>query len=571
MDDFHKVLRKFWGYEEFRSVQLDIIQNIYNGRDTLGLLPTGGGKSICFQVPALLMNGVCIVITPLIALMKDQVQNLIKHGISAVSVSSELNNFQLTDILDNCCFGLYKFLYLSPERLHTDLFISKLRHMRICMLVVDEAHCISQWGYDFRPNYLAISMIRQYIPKVPVLALTATATPAVASDIQKQLNFSSENLIRTSFERPNISYNTLKTSNKLQSILQLITEHNGTAIIYCSIRDDCSKVSHMLNQNGITSDFYHAHRSALEKDYVLNAWMHDEIHVVVCTNAFGMGIDKPDVRLVVHMSPPDTLEAYFQEAGRAGRDGLPSTSVLLWDERDIKRLTLLPSRTYPTRDNIRSVYDSINNYFQIGINSGEGVFRKFDYHDFCHKFHFSYDLVTSSLKLLDRAGYFRFIQNEDMPAKVKILKDSVLFDDLAERFPLEYAISVTLMRQYEGIFTEYREINLERISSSLSLRTVDIDRSLSHLDKMNYLSYSPHDIYDTIRWIQPRTLPKEVIIPRSILDDRKANMERKTSAVIHFCENTDVCTSRLLLHYFGEKHTRNCGHCNVCNNNKRFF
>lgn len=571
MQIFLDILRKYWGYEQFRSVQLDIIQSIYSGRDTLGLLPTGGGKSICFQVPAMAMDGVCIVVTPLIALMKDQVQHLVDRGITAKAISSELNYNQLSDILDNCCFGHCKFLYVSPERLDTDLFKAKLQHMKVCMIVVDESHCISQWGYDFRPNYLKIALIRQYLPNVPVLALTATATLPVVSDIQKQLNFSSENVIRTSFERPNLSYDTMQSNDKYSTLLELLSQYTGSSIVYYNNKQECVEVSRLLQQNGISADFYHASRSATEKDYVLDAWMHDKIRVVVCTNAFGMGIDKPDVRLVVHLAPPDTLEAYFQEAGRAGRDGLPSNAILIWSERDISKLRNLPARSYPTRDNIRNVYQSINNYFSIGINSGEGVYRKFDLYDFCHMFHYSYDVVNTSLKLLERAGFFQFISNEKLPPKVKFLTDSTQFMNIAERYPLEYAIGITLMRQYEGIFTNYCIIDIDELARSLSIRVIDADKALSRLDKMKYIVYSPADISDTLRWTQQRTPNEDLIIPRSILEDRKADLERKVWAVANYCLNTSRCTSRLLLEYFGEKHTHNCGHCKICNDNKRFL
>lgn len=564
MDKCLEILRKYWGYNDFRGIQREIIDSVCAKRDTLGLMPTGGGKSITFQVPALTMPGVCIVITPLVALMKDQVDNLRSRGIKAAAIYSGMAHSDIIATLENAIFGGVKILYVSPERLSSELFKKKLSHMQVSFITVDEAHCISQWGYDFRPSYLKISDIRQIHSDVPVLALTATATPKVIDDIQNRLGFKEKNVFRMSFERKNLAYIVTKTSDKEREALRLLHDIDGSAIVYVRSRKRSKELSEVLKKAGINSTFYHAGledsvRAARQKD-----WQEDNVKVIVATNAFGMGIDKPDVRLVVHVDCPDSIEAYFQEAGRAGRDGKSAKAVLLYDGNDRAKLKRRISETFPDKDDIRTVYEHLAYFYQIGMGSGAGCRFEFNIDKFCMYFHHFPIPVNSSLNILTRAGYIEYEgERENMSQLTMLLRREDLYrlDSLDEQ---ENAVVTALLRNYGGLFSDYCYIDESLIAMQVGIKREEVYEILKNLSRRRILHFIPRKAIPHIKYTQRRIEADLLVFGKEIYDDRKTEYTERINSIINYAENNDICRSRQLLWYFGEKKSTDCGVCDVC-------
>lgn len=562
--DYRKILKDYWGYDNFRGIQEDIINSIGSGRDTLGLMPTGGGKSITFQVPALAKDGLCIVITPLIALMKDQVRNLRDRGIKAIAIYSGMTREEIIISLENCIFGNYKFLYISPERLDTEIFRVKLRSMKVSMITVDESHCISQWGYDFRPAYLKISEIRNMLPGVPVLALTATATPEVVKDIQQRLAFKEENVFRMSFERKNLAYIVRRTENKSEELLHILKHVPGSAIVYAHNRKRTKEYSQMLNENGITATFYHAGLNNDTKDQRQKSWVKGDTRVMVATNAFGMGIDKPDVRLVVHVDIPDSPEAYFQEAGRGGRDGEKAYAVLLYAKSDKATLKKRITDTFPEKEYIRTVYEHINYYYQMAMGDGLGCVREFNIDEFCRNFkHFPIQ-VDSALKILTRAGYIEYTDEQDNNSRLMFTLTKEELYRIHETSPETEKLINIILRSYTGVFTEYAYINEETLSVRTGLTRQQIYDTLISLTKRRILHYIPGKKTPYIIYTRERQDADRLIFTKEVYEDRKNSFIHRIEAMTEYAESEGKCRSRMLLLYFGEKNEHNCGQCDVC-------
>jgi len=568
MSSYRDILQKYWGYDDFRGVQRPIIESIGSGHDTLGLMPTGGGKSITFQVPALAMEGVCIVITPLIALMKDQVQHLRRLGIRAEAIYSGMQHDEILRILENCVFGGVKLLYVSPERLSSSLFQTKLRHMLVSFITVDEAHCISQWGYDFRPSYLEIANIRQLHPDVPVLALTATATPAVVDDIQERLQFSEKCVFRMSFERKNLAYLVSNTPDKLNELIHLMDLYPGSAIVYVRSRLRAREIAEHLTAAGLSATFYHAGLDHAEKDQRQQDWQQDRTRIMVATNAFGMGIDKPDVRLVVHYDCPDSLEAYFQEAGRAGRDGKAAQAILLYNGTDQGKLSKRVSDTFPEKDYIRQVYEHLAFYYQIATGDGYGVCREFNIDDFCQRFHHFPIRVHSALQLLERAGYIEYDEEADNQARVRFLVGRDDLYRLDHVTPDEERVIVALLRGYGGLFADYVFIDESIVAQQAGLTSPQTYEILKALSQRHLLHFIPRRAIPYIRYRQRREDGEHVQLPRSVYEDRRDQYRQRIDAMLAYAQRDDLCRSRQLLAYFGEESSHDCGQCDVCQQNK---
>lgn len=563
-DDYRKILKDYWGYDNFRGIQEDIIRSIGSGRDTLGLMPTGGGKSITFQVPAMAKDGLCIVITPLIALMKDQVRNLCDRGIKAIAIYSGMTREEIIIALENCIFGNYKFLYISPERLDTEIFRIKLRSMKVSMITVDESHCISQWGYDFRPAYLKISEIRNMLPGVPVLALTATATPEVVKDIQQRLAFKEENVFRMSFERKNLAYIVRRTESKQEELLHILKHVDGSAIVYAHNRKRTKEYAQLLNENGITATFYHAGLSNDTKDQRQKSWVKGETRVMVATNAFGMGIDKPDVRLVVHVDIPDSPEAYFQEAGRGGRDGKKAYAVLLYARSDKATLKKRITDTFPEKDYIRTVYEHLNYYYQMAMGDGLGCTREFNIDEFCRNFkHFPIQ-VDSALKILTRAGYLEYTDEQDNNSRLMFTLTKEELYRIHETSPETEKLINVILRSYTGVFTEYAYINEETLSMRTGMTRQQVYDTLISLTRRRILHYIPGKKTPYIIYTRERQETDRLIFTKEVYEDRKESFIRRIEAMTEYAESDDKCRSRMLLLYFGEKNEHNCGQCDVC-------
>ncbi len=561
-DIYRDILRQYWGYDDFRGIQRDIIESIGSGRDTLGLMPTGGGKSITFQVPALAAEGTCIVVSPLIALMKDQVQHLRAKGIRAAAIYSGMKRNEIVGTLENCILGDVKLLYVSPERLASDIFQVKLRHMRVSFITVDEAHCISQWGYDFRPAYLEISNLRKIKPDVPVLALTATATLQVVDDIQEKLTFKSKNVFRMSFERKNLSYVVRKAENKPAELVHILKRVAGSAIVYVRSRRRCKEISEFLSASGVVSTFYHAGLEHSTRDERQKLWQDDKKRVMVATNAFGMGIDKPNVRVVVHFDCPDSIEAYFQEAGRAGRDGNRAYAVLLWNGSDVGKLTRRVDENFPPKDYINNVYDCLAYYNGVGDGSGAGHRFSFDIGQFCATYHLFPIQVDSSLHILDNAGYLHYETDPDAAARVHVLlrrNDLYQLDSLSGN---DEAVMTALLRCYGGLFSDYSYVDESLIASQAQLTRDQCYQVLKSLSKRNIISYIPQRKMPFVSYERDRET--EVFIPKSIYEDRKEQFVKRIEAVMAYAGNDNVCRSQQLLRYFGEDDVEECGHCDVC-------
>lgn len=562
---YKEILKQYWNYDNFRGIQEEIIESIGKGHDTLGLMPTGGGKSITFQVPALAQPGLCLVITPLIALMKDQVRNLRDRGIKALAVYSGMTREEIVVALENCIFGDYKFLYISPERLDTDIFRAKLRNMKINMITVDESHCISQWGYDFRPAYLKISEIRELLPTVPVLALTATATPEVVKDIQTKLGFREDSRIfRMSFERKNLAYIVRNTKSKQEELLHILNSVSGSAIVYTRNRKRTREVAELLVNNEITATFYHAGLNNDVKDQRQRSWLSGESRVMVATNAFGMGIDKPDVRLVIHVDLPDSPEAYFQEAGRAGRDGQKAYAVLLYAKSDKATLSKRITDTFPDKEYIRKVYEDVNYYFQMAMGDGLGCTFAFNLDEFCRNFkHFPVQ-ADSALKILTRAGYLEYTDEQDNASRILFTIHRDELYKLRETDPETEKLINVILRSYTGLFTDYAYINEDSLAIRSGLTRQRIYEILLMLTRRHILHYIPRKKTPYIIYTRERQEAGRLAITRDIYEERKESYITRIKAMTEYATAEDKCRSRMLLRYFGEKNEHNCGLCDVC-------
>ncbi len=562
--DYLAILKQYWGYDSFRGIQEDIIRSIGEGHDTLGLMPTGGGKSITFQVPALAMDGLCLVVTPLIALMKDQVQHLRQRGIKALAIYAGMNREEIVTTLENCIFGNYKFLYISPERLDTELFRTKLRRMKVSMITVDESHCISQWGYDFRPAYLKIAEIRDLLPGVPVLALTATATPEVVKDIQTQLHFSQGNVFRMSFERENLAYVVRRTENKADELLHILNRQPGSAIVYVRNRRRTKEIASLLQEAGIGADFYHAGLDDATRDIRQQRWQRGESRVIVATNAFGMGIDKPDVRLVIHMDLPDSIEAYFQEAGRAGRDGEKAYAVILYAKSDRTTLLKRIPDNFPQKDYIKDVYEHLQYYYQMAMGDGQGCVKEFDIEDFCRKFKYFPVPVDSALRILTRAGYLEYTDEQDNASRLLFtLRRDELYKLKEMGNEMDLLIQ-TVLRSYTGLFTDYTFIDEESLATRTGLTRNRVYELLLHLSRLHIASYIPRKKTPYIIYTRGRVDTGQLHISPQAYEERKTRYEKRINAMLDYADNDTICRSRLLLHYFGEKNEHNCGVCDTC-------
>ena len=571
-EEFSHLLKKYWGYDDFRGIQREIIESIGSGHDTLGLMPTGGGKSITFQVPALAMEGVCIIITPLIALMKDQVHHLRQRGIMAAAIYSGMQHDDIIRILENCILGSTKLLYVSPERLGSGLFQTKLRHMKVSFITVDEAHCISQWGYDFRPSYLQIAEIRRICPDVPVLALTATATPKVVEDICDKLTLSTPhtfNIFRMSFERKNLTYLVSYAMDKRTELIQLLNGEKGAAIVYVRSRRHAREVAELLTEAGLSATFYHAGLEHAVKDQRQRDWQHDRVRIMVATNAFGMGIDKPDVRIVAHYDCPDSIEAYFQEAGRAGRDGQPSRAILLYNAADEPKLRKRISDTFPEKEYIRKVYDHLAYYYQIATGDGYGVSREFNIDDFCRKFNHFPIRVHAALQILQRAGYIEYTEEQDNQARVRFL---VTRDDLYRLrgdSPNEERVIIALLRNYGGLFADYGFIDESMIANQCGMKSHEVYQTLKGLSEKHVLHFIPRKQVPYIRYMQRREDSEHVLLSKEVYEERLTQYKERIESMLRYAKDNSKCRSRQLLEYFGEKDTKDCGQCDVCHHTSK--
>ena len=558
-----EILKQYWGYDSFRGIQEQIIESIGSGRDTLGLMPTGGGKSITFQVPALAMEGVCLVITPLIALMKDQVRILREHGIKAAAIHTGMKRDDIIAVMENCLFGGYKFLYVSPERLSSDLFRTKLRHLKICLLTVDESHCISQWGYDFRPSYLTIADIRKELPGVPVLALTATATPQVTDDIQDKLGFAQKNVIRMSFYRQNLSYVVRRTENKLMELKHILECVPGSSIVYVRNRASTKDTADFLNSQGIPATFYHAGLDQVVKDERQRAWTDDRYRVVVATNAFGMGIDKPDVRTVIHMDIPSSIEAYFQEAGRAGRDGNRSYAVLLHSPGDKRSVSKRISDTFPKEQFIRDVYEKLGYYHEMAVGDGRGCTYPFSLGEFCQHFSLPVIPTDSALRILTRMGYIEYVDEMDYSARLLFTAGR---DDLyrIHQDKVTEDVMNIILRLYSGIFTDYAYIDEQLICNRAGIDRKALYMILTGLQSQGVVRYVPERKTPVITWSRERVDTDMLRFDPEVYRLRLEEFKERIGAMMEYVTRTTGCRSAILLKYFGEHQSKPCMCCDLC-------
>ena len=564
MNIYQQILTKYWGYASFRPLQEDIIQSVGNGNDTLGLMPTGGGKSITFQVPALAKEGICIVVTPLIALMRDQVENLKNRKIKAVAIHTGMTKHEIDTALDNCIFGDVKFLYLSPERLGTELFKTRVQKMNVNLIVVDEAHCISQWGYDFRPSYLKIADLRDFFPDVPVLAVTATATPEVVEDIQDKLRFRQKNALRKSFERKNLVYVVRNVEDKLKYLLKILNNVKGCGIVYVRSRKKTKEIAMFLKQNKISADHYHAGLSTETRELKQQEWKTGKNRIMVSTNAFGMGIDKADVRIVVHIDLPDSPEAYFQEAGRAGRDEKRAYAALLFHESDRLKMENRVQKAFPEIPVIKRVYHALGNYFQIPIGGGKGMSFDFNIYDFSTSYQIETLVIYNSLKILEREGYLLLTDDMDNPSRIIFLVNR---DDLY-KFQVANAdmdsFIKLLLRSYTGVFTEYAKIDEQYLASKAGTNAQAVYNMLKKLKNQHIINYIPRKQTPYLVFTEERLDEKSLYISKENYSKRKNTYARRISAIINYVTNSAKCRSRQLLAYFGETDTYRCGLCDVC-------
>ena len=563
MQQYLSILKQYWGYDEFRPLQGDIIRSIVSGKDTLGLMPTGGGKSLTFQVPTMAMEGLCVVVTPLIALMKDQVENLKKRGISAAAIFSGMSHNEILMTLDNAVFEAYKFLYVSPERLATPIFMEKIKQTKVCMIAVDESHCISQWGYDFRPSYLRIADIRELLPEVPVLALTATATPEVVDDIQKQLLFKEPNLFQKSFHRSNLAYVVRTVENKDEKLLKILNSVPGTSVVYVRNRKKTKEVADFLNLNGISAENFHAGLKNETKDAKQSRWKSGETRVIVSTNAFGMGIDKAEVRTVVHLDLPDSLEAYFQEAGRVGRDEKKAYAVLLYNNGDAVKMRKRVSDSFPGKEMVLKVYEALGNYFQIGVGSGLDAVFAFDIADFCIKFKLPILISYNCLKILQQADYIELTDEQDSSSRVLFTVGKDDLYKIKHTSEQEKLIHI-LLRSYTGLFTDLAAINEDILAKRLEWSHDQVYEQLIGLAKERIIQYIPRKKTPFLTFIREREATNRVILSKETYDDRRERYISRVKSVLDYAQEENICRSQILLTYFGEKVTKPCGKCDIC-------
>ena len=559
----HETLKEYWGYDSFRPMQEDIVNTALEDRDVLAILPTGGGKSVCFQVPVMMREGIAIVVTPLIALMKDQVQNLNDRGIRALCINAGMTRREVDNALNNALYGDFKFLYVSPERLGTPLFKSYVSEMNVSYIVVDEAHCISQWGYDFRPDYLQIGKLRELVD-APMIALTATATPQVADDIMERLCFKDKCLIKSGFERPNLSYIVRECEDKLGQLLNICTSVEGTGIVYVRSRKKTEELAAFLASNGVSSSFYHAGLGPDARAMRQEQWKSGEVRVMACTNAFGMGIDKPDVRFVVHFDVPDCPEAYFQEAGRGGRDGKRSYAVLLWNSSDIKRMNQIAAASFPSLEYIEDVYHKVHVFYDIPYDTGAGRQLKFNLEEFCAHFKLQYSSVYYSIVYLDRTGHWSFSEDIDIDTRVQIVVDrndlyDVEFPDVRMMRLLEF-----LMRKYTGLFSYPVPIDENFVAAQIGVQVPQLRQLLYQLSLQHVIRYVPCDHATVIFLHHERLRPKNVNLQPQRYALLKTAATGRMEKMIDYVSQTDVCRSAYLLEYFGQKESADCGTCDVC-------
>ncbi len=559
------ILQQYWGYPSFRPLQEDIVDSVMAGKDTLALLPTGGGKSICFQVPAMAMEGLCLVITPLIALMKDQVAHLVDKGIPAAAIYSGMHPDALELAYNQAAYGRLKFLYVSPERLQTNPFLEALKRMKVCLLAVDESHCISQWGYDFRPPYLTIADIRPYMPNTPVLALTATATAKVVDDIQVRLGFKQKNVFQSSFERKNLTYNIYHEADKngvLRRKLEAMAE--GSAIVYVRNRKRTQVIAEWLNSVGVSATFYHAGLDAKTRDQRQDLWMKGRVKVIVATNAFGMGIDKPDVRLVIHMDLPDSIEAYFQEAGRAGRDLKPSEAFLLVSSADIKKLLENLTQSFPELERIKLIYNALGNYFDLPVGAGENISFPLIMGDFATHYGFNIIEVFHTLKILEKEGFLMLSDSFDEPSKVWIKASRDDLYGFQVNNPKYSELIKCMLRSLPGVLTDFVRVNEEVLAKKIGQTVGKVTEQLKKLEAYNFLSYAPRTDQPQVLFLTEFVGGKHLSLSKENYHDRKKDAEARVKAVVDFVNNDKECRSVQLLRYFNEKTRKACGRCDVC-------
>ena len=567
MEKFTTILKQYWGYDNFRALQGDIIKSVASGRDTLGLMPTGGGKSLTFQVPALAMEGVCIVVTPLIALMKDQVENLKRREISAAAIFTGMTSNEILRVLENAVHEAYKFLYVSPERLATPAFIEKLKLMRVCLLAVDESHCISQWGYDFRPSYLKIAEVRQYLPAVPVLALTATATPEVVDDIQEKLQFKEKNVFRKSFHRSNLAYVVRTTENKEEYLLKILKNVPGTSVVYVRNRKRTKEIADFLLQNGVSAEHFHAGLTNQVKDARQLRWKNDETRVIVSTNAFGMGIDKAEVRSVVHLDLPDSIEAYFQEAGRAGRDEKKAFAVILYNNGDAVKMRKRVSDSFPGKEMVVKVYEALANYLQVGVGSGLDAVFAFDIADFCSRFKLPILITYNSLKILQQAGYVDLTDEQDNSSRVLFVVGKDDLYKVKNSAEQEKLIHI-LLRSYTGLFTDPAYIDEDVLAKRLGWTREQVYEALIALSKDRIVQYIPRKKTPFLTFTREREDSGRLVLSKEAYDDRRERYVSRVKSILDYAQEEINCRSQVLLSYFGEKNTQPCGQCDICLKNK---
>lgn len=578
----HQILKEYWGFDKFRPLQEDIIRSVLSGTDTLALMPTGGGKSLCYQVPAMAKSGLCLVVSPLIALMKDQVENLRKKNITAYSIYSGMTRREVIRTLQVVTESNCKFLYVSPERLETALFKEYMPGMGINLIAVDEAHCISQWGYDFRPSYLKIAAIREELPGVPVLALTASATEDVQQDICNRLSstlaslskeqqpvgtagmFANWKVFRQSFERPNLSYSTFKVDSKISRIIDILKKVPGSGIVYCKSRKRTREISELLQLQGISADFYHAGLTNEERNHKQEEWIKNRIRVIACTNAFGMGIDKPDVRVVVHADTPDCLENYYQEAGRAGRDGKSSYAVLLYDKQDLKELEDLPSQRFPKPGQIKIVYQSVSNYLQIPTGSGQGESYDFDISDFLKKFNIDSYTGLYSLKALEQEGWLAFNEQAFLPATVQFITSKNYLYEFEKKYPALEAVVKILLRTYEGIFDYTVPVSEKVIASLLRKDAEEIKKQLQQLQQAGIIEYNPQKDTPQLFLLRARTRAEDISIDLPAYQSRKEKLQQRIASMLKYVKEETQCRSRIIGNYFGDEKMKDCGICDNC-------
>ena len=570
MNDPVEILKKYWGFENFRALQKEIIDSVLSGCDTLALMPTGGGKSICFQVPALVNDGLCLVITPLIALMKDQVINLKKKGIPALSIYSGMNFIEVKKTLQNAAYGNFKFLYVSPERLETELFLEFLPSIKINLIAVDEAHCISQWGYDFRPPYLRIAAIREIFPSVPILALTASATSDVQKDIADKLQFKKNSQsFHQSFERPNLSYSVFNLSSRQNKLIEIVKKINGSGIVYCKSRRRTKEISDLLQSYGISADFYHAGLSSDDRNNKQENWISNKTRIICCTNAFGMGIDKPDVRIVVHYDVPDALENYYQEAGRAGRDGKKAYAVLFYNDSELDELKRQPDIKFPGKETIRNIYGSLCNYFQLPSGSGEGVSFDFDINLFSKRFKLNAFLINNVLKILEQEELITYSEQFFSPSTISFLAEKSTLHEFEKTYPEYDEVIKGLLRSYEGIFDYPCSINENQLAKFISIKKEKLITLLNEISKKGIIEYIPQKEKPQIIFLQNRVNSKDLFINEKNILKRKRAFENRLNAILYYIKNESKCRSKIIASYFNDDTVKNCGVCDNCIKNKK--